>query len=75
MFKTQVEPRATGEWFHFKVLNILWRHFYGEHKSVDHGKLWSICFLQQHLFFYEKAKQTAARDMLRHFHGVYSHRP
>ena len=24
------------------------------YKSVDHGKLWSICFLQQHLFFYEK---------------------
>ena len=23
MFKTQVEPRTTGEWFHCKVLNIL----------------------------------------------------
>ena len=23
MFKTQVEPRAAGEWFHCKVLNIL----------------------------------------------------
>ena len=29
MFKTQVEPRATGEWFHCKVLSILWYHFYG----------------------------------------------
>ena len=29
MFKTQVEPPAAGEWFHCKVLNILWRHFYG----------------------------------------------
>ena len=30
MFLTQVvEPRAAGEWFHFKVLNNLWRHFYG----------------------------------------------
>ena len=27
MFKTQVEPRAAGEWFHLQVLNILWRHF------------------------------------------------
>ena len=26
------------------------------YKSVDHEKLWSICFLQQHLFFYEKPK-------------------
>ena len=26
MFKTQVEPRAAGEWFHYHVLNILWRH-------------------------------------------------
>ena len=23
MFKTQVEPRAAGEWFHCKVFNIL----------------------------------------------------
>ena len=23
MFKTQVEPRAAGEWFHYKLLNIL----------------------------------------------------
>ena len=23
MFKTQVEPRAAGEWFHCKVLNVL----------------------------------------------------
>ena len=27
MFKTQVEPRATGEWFHCQVLDILWLHF------------------------------------------------
>ena len=24
MFKTQVEPPVAGEWFHCKVLNILW---------------------------------------------------
>ena len=29
MFKAQAEPRAAGQWFHCKVLNILWRHFYG----------------------------------------------
>ena len=47
------------------------------YKSVDHGKLWSICLLQYHLFFYEKpkTKQPALRDMLRDFYGLYSHRP
>ena len=47
------------------------------YKSVDHGKLWSICFLQYHLFFYEKpkTKQPALRDMLPDFYGLYSHRP
>ena len=35
MFKTQVEPRAAGEWFHCQVLNILWRHFI-VYKSIDH---------------------------------------
>ena len=34
MFKTQVEPRAAGEWFHCQVLNILWRHFI-VYKSID----------------------------------------
>ena len=29
MFKIEVESGAAGEWFHCKVLNILWRHFYG----------------------------------------------
>ena len=43
MFKTQVEPRAAGEWFHCQVLNILWRHFI-VYKSIDHRKLPSICF-------------------------------
>ena len=41
MFKTQVEPRAAGEWFHCQVLNILWRHFI-VYKSIDHRKLPSI---------------------------------
>ena len=43
MFKTQVEPRAAGEWFHCQVLNILWRHFI-VYKSIDHRKLLSIFF-------------------------------
>ena len=29
MFKIEVESGAAGEWFNSKVLNILWRHFYG----------------------------------------------
>ena len=78
MVKTQVEPWAAGERFHCKVLNI---NFYGiismVYKSVDHEKLWSICFLQWHLLFYEKpkTKQPALCDMLYHVHGLYSHRP
>ena len=28
MFKTQVESRAVGEWFHCKVLNILLKFAY-----------------------------------------------
>ena len=44
MFKTQVEPRAEGEWFHCIVFmpSFLWS------VSVDHGKLCTICFL--HVF-------------------------
>ena len=45
MFKTQVEPRAAGEWFHCQGLDILWRHFM-VYKSIEHRKLPSICFLQ-----------------------------
>ena len=47
MFKTQVEPRAAGKWFHCQVLDILWRHFM-VYKSIDNRKLPSICFLQKH---------------------------
>ena len=44
-FKTQVEPQATGEWFHCQVFDILWRHFM-VYKSIDHRKLLSISLLQ-----------------------------
>ena len=47
MFKTQVQRRAAGEWFHCQVLNI---NFYGVisvvYNSADHDKVWSIPFLQ-----------------------------
>ena len=57
------EPQASGFtakfWTFYGVISMVY-------KSVDHGKLWSICFLQQHIFFYEKpkTKQPALRDML-----------
>ena len=35
MFKIEVEPQAAGEWFHSKVLNILWRHFISWKIVVD----------------------------------------
>ena len=48
MFKTQVEPRVTGEWFRSKVLNILTSFESMVNKSTRrvHGKLLLICFLQ-----------------------------
>ena len=63
MFKTQVEPRAAGEWFHCQVLDILWRHFM-VYKSIDHRKLPSIFFYNNMekvraelaIFFVEKAR-------------------
>ena len=63
MFKTQVEPRAAGEWFHCQVLDILWRHFM-VYKSMDHRKLPSIFFYNNMekvraelaFFFVEKAR-------------------
>ena len=43
MFKTQVEPQASGFtakfWTFYGIISMIY-------KSVDHGKLWSICFLQ-----------------------------
>ena len=37
MFKTQVEPRAALEfWTFYDVISMIY-------KSVDYGKLWSIC--------------------------------
>ena len=61
MFKTQVEPRAVGKWFHRKVFmpSFLWS------VSVDHEKLCSICFLQ-HVFLVScKVSWKIIREMLR----------
>ena len=35
-FKTQVKSRAANEWFHCKVLNILFTSFLIVHRSVHH---------------------------------------
>ena len=48
------------------------------YKSVDRGQLWSTLVFYNNLFFFyqkRKTKQPALRDMLRHFHGLYCHRP
>ena len=76
MFKTQVEPRAAGEWFHCKLLKILWRHFYGLYECGPWKIVFDLFFKITFIFFLRKTKQPALRDMLRHFHGLYSmHRP
>ena len=56
MFKTQVDLRAAGEWFHCQVLNILWRNFI-VYKSIDHRKLPSI-------FFYNNKEKLRAELVL-----------
>ena len=67
------EPQTSGFtaklWTFYGVISMVY-------KSVDHGKLLSIGFYNN-IFFYEKpkTKQPALRDMLRYFHGLYSHRP
>ena len=67
------EPQACGYtakfWTFYGVISMVY-------KSVDHRKLWSICFYIN-IFFYEKpkTKRQALRDMLHHSHGLYSHRP
>ena len=43
LFKTKVEPRVAGEWFHCNVWSIL-TSFLWSIKSTDHRKLLSICF-------------------------------
>ena len=67
MFKAQVEPGAAGEWFHCKVLNNLWGHF------DFFFTITFITFLRKPKK--KKQQQPALGDMLRHFHGLYSHRP
>ena len=43
LFKTKVEPRVAGEWFHCNVWSVL-TSFLWSIKSTDHRKLLSICF-------------------------------
>ena len=72
MFKTQVELTSglTAKFWTFCGLISM------VYKSVDRGKLWSICFLQQHLLVVScEVSRKITRDMLRHFHGLYSQRP
>ena len=55
MFKTRVEPRAADEWFHCKVLNILWRHFYGVWTMKNCGR---FVFFNNIYFFTKNQKQN-----------------
>ena len=63
MFKTKVEPRAAGEWFHCQVSDILWRHFYGLYEC----KPW------KHVVDLTGRKNTPF--WICHFRSLYSHRP
>ena len=51
MFKTQVEPQATDQWFHCNVLNIIFDIISMANKSTEYGKLMSICYLLQYRQF------------------------
>ena len=66
-----MEPQAAGEWFHCKVFNTLWRHFYG----LLECKPWKIVVdLFFTITFIFSFLRKITRDMLQHFHGIYSHR-
>ena len=73
MFKTQGEPRAAGEWFDCKVLNVLWHHFHCLGKTLESGGRFVF---YNNIYIYEKSKtkQPALHDLC-HFHGLCSHRP
>ena len=60
-----MEPRATGR--RVVSLQSFERLISMVYKSVDHGKLWSICFLQLHVF---SVSCEVSRKMLHHFHGL-----
>ena len=64
MFKTQVEPRAASEWFHCRVLNILWRHFYYNDYT------WKIIRGIGFIFRSEIVKTKRAHES-RNFHGLF----
>ena len=58
MFKTQVEPRAAGEWFHCQVLDFLWRHFMtieNCHRFVFYNNMEKVR-AELAIFFVEKAR-------------------
>ena len=67
MFKAHVEPRAAGEWFHYKVLSISSRHFYG----LWYGPWKIVVDLLFSITIFFLRKQPALRDMLRHFYGLF----
>ena len=67
MFKARVEPRAAGEWFHYKVLSISSRHFYG----LWYGPWKIVVDLLFSITIFFLRKQPALRDMLRHFYGLF----
>ena len=67
-----MEPRAADEWFHCKVLNILWRHFYVLYECRPWKIVVDLFFTITFIFFFlpktkTKKKKTARRG--------YSHRP
>ena len=62
MFKTQVEPRATGSWFHSQVLDILWRYFMVYKKTAANlffTITWKKYERNWQFFFVEKACVTS----------------
>ena len=42
MFKTRVETRAAGEWFHLSFEHLM--ASFVVYKIADHEKVWSILF-------------------------------
>ena len=53
-----MEPRAADEWFHCKVLNILWRHFYVLYECRPWKIVVDLFFTITFIFFFFTKNQN-----------------
>ena len=57
-----MEPRAADEWFHCKVLNILWRHFYVLYECRPWKIVVDLFFTITFIFFFTKNQNQKKKN-------------